>query len=79
MCYKVNYPDILTVLLPLFKLLIIELLCEHLRAEKGLVVKESAYLRAGDVESGCDEYCDGGDGGDVRRVATNDAGATADA
>ena len=40
---------------------------------------ELAYLRAGDVESGCDEYCDGGEGGDVRRVATNDAGATADA
>ena len=40
---------------------------------------ELAYLRAGDVESGCDEYCDGGDGGDLRRAATNDAGASADA
>ena len=42
-------------------------------------MKELAYLRAGDVESGCDEYCDGGDGGDLRRAATTDASVSADA
>ena len=35
------------------------------------------YLRAGAVESGHDINCDDGDGGDVRRVATNDASASA--
>ena len=43
------------------------------------MVKELTYLRAGDLESGRGVNYDGGDGGDVRRVATNDAGATADA
>ena len=42
-------------------------------------MEEMAYLRAGAVESGCDVNCDDGDGGDVRRAATNDASASADA
>ena len=42
-------------------------------------MEEMAYLRAGDVESGCDVNCDGGDGGDLRRTATTDASASADA
>ena len=40
-------------------------------------MQEMAYLRAGAVESGHDINCDDGDGGDVRRVATNDASASA--
>ena len=36
-----------------------------------------AYLRSGDVESGCDVNCDDGGGGDVRRPETNDASASA--
>lgn len=43
------------------------------------MVKELTYLRAGDLESGRGVNCDGGDGGDLRRTATTDASASADA
>ena len=44
-----------------------------------LVVEESAYLRAGAVESGCNVNCDGVDDRDLRRAKTNDMVALADA
>eukprot|EP00956_Cyclotella_meneghiniana_P012641 scaffold17980_cov40-Cyclotella_meneghiniana.AAC.5 len=43
------------------------------------IVKELACLRAGEVEFGCDENYDDGDGRDLRRAAANKASASADA
>ena len=57
----------------------IELEREGWRIVKGLVVEESAYLRAGAVKSGCEVNCVGDDGGGRSTAEIDDASASADA